>query len=251
MKPRMYDLHRELEHHHWWFVARRQIVLSLMRAHLPPGELRLLDIGCGMGGLLPHLAELGEVAGVDPSMQAVEHARQQSGADVRVGALPDDVPFEAAGFDAITLLDVLEHIDDDAAAARRIAELLKPGGLLFVTVPAYPFLWSEHDRLNEHRRRYLPRDLRQVLARAEFRVRFLSFYNTLLFPGIAAVRLLSRLRRATSTPSVGLVPEPINGALRALFASERWLLRRTALPVGVSLVAIAERSAASGNVSAP
>lgn len=243
MKPRMYDLHRELELRHWWFAARRQIVLSQMHKHLPAGARpRLLDAGCGMGGFLPHLARLGEAAGMDPSPDAVAEARRQSGADVRVGSLPDDVPFAPESFDAITLLDVLEHIDDDVAAARRVASLLRPGGLLFLTVPAYPFLWSRHDELNEHKRRYRPDPLRRVLAAAGFRIRFLSYYNTLLFPAVAAVRLLGRLRASDAEPSVGAVREPINTMLRLTFAAERWPLRVAAMPFGVSLLAVAERA---------
>jgi SAM-dependent methyltransferase len=243
MRAEMYALHDAHESSHWWFVARRRIVLRMLRRELdepPPAGLRLLDVGCGAGGMLGHLARFGSAIGVDPSPDAVAYSAAR-GADVRLGTLPDGLPFGADDrFDVITLLDVLEHVDDDDASLRTLRRLLAPAGLLVMTVPAFPFLWSGHDVVNEHRRRYTRPQLRQRLVTAGFDVRTLSYFNTALFPPIAAVRLLRRLSRgADEGGDLGVVPAPLNAVLGSVFAAERHVLPHVSLPFGVSLIATA------------
>jgi SAM-dependent methyltransferase len=244
------DYHNVAEANHWWFAARREIVLGLIEQCLAGRNgntraLRLLDIGCGAGGLLTHLRRFGTVAGVDAAPEAVAYARAKGDADVRQGALPDRIPFGPDEFDVITLLDVLEHIQDDTASLRTIYRLLGPEGFLVMTVPAYPFLWSQHDILNEHKRRYRRPELHVKLERAGFRLLKLSYYNTLLFPPIAAVRLLGRLRRNQSTADQGRVGKTLNGMLRNVFAAEKHMLLQGSLPFGLSLIAIAQKPAAA------
>lgn len=248
MRDVMYRVHAELQDAHWWFRARGEIVLALLgdalreRAARANGSgarrPRIVDLGCGAGGMIGRLAALGEAVGMDASPAAVEYAREV-GVDIHLGALPAPVPFADGSFDAATLLDVLEHIDDDRAALAAIRGLLRPGGILVVTVPAFPFLWSQHDELNEHRRRYVRAELREKLESAGFDVLRLSYFNTFLFPPIAAVRLAGRLGGRRDEPMEGRVPKPVNALLRELFASERWLLRSGSLPFGVSLIAVA------------
>src|SRR5512140_2711482 len=123
MQEVMHRLHDELDDRHWWFAARRRIVLQLLRQELagaPERRPRFLDIGCGAGSVLRELKPLGEAVGLDTEPSAVESARRRSGCEVRLGHLPDGVPFEAGSFDVVTLLDVLEHIDDDAASLAAI-----------------------------------------------------------------------------------------------------------------------------------
>jgi SAM-dependent methyltransferase len=192
----LHRLHHELDDRHWWFAARRRIVLQVLDAALrragPAGKPRILDIGCGGGGTLRELALRGEAFGLDPEPSAVEAAMRRARCEVRLGRLPDEIPYELGSFDAVTLLDVLEHIEDDVRALGTIERLLRPGGLLLCTVPAYRFLWSQHDDVNEHRRRYTRPELRIRLEAAGLRVRKLSYCNTFLFPPIAAARLLWR-----------------------------------------------------------
>jgi SAM-dependent methyltransferase len=246
MQSVMYDLHMEHERSHWWYTARRDIVLALLRRELAgrAGPLRLLDIGCGAGGMLTHLAAFGEAIGVDPSPAALEFARSSSGLDIREGALPDALPFAATErFDVVTLLDVVEHVDDDAASLRAVHELLVPGGTAIITVPAFPFLWSGHDVVNEHRRRYVRRELAARLREAGFSIRLLSYYNMTLFLPISAVRLARRLLpgQQEPQPDIGRMPRPLNALLHHLFAAERFALPATRLPFGVSLIAVARR----------
>lgn len=238
----MYALHEAHEQHHWWFAARRRIVLHQLRREIDRHDepLRLLDVGCGAGGMLDHLREFGDVTGVDPAPAAVRYAAGK-GADVRFGTLPHDLPFTTSEhFDVITLLDVLEHIDDDHASLRALHRLLEPGGLLLLTVPAFPSLWSGHDVVNEHKRRYTRSGLRQRLEGAGFDVRMLSFFNAALFPPIAGVRIVKRWLGGTEAGGdLGEVPRPLNAVLRTVFAAERHVLGLLPLPFGVSLIAVA------------
>ncbi|MGQ0562344.1 MAG: class I SAM-dependent DNA methyltransferase [Gemmatimonadota bacterium] len=242
MDKQLYAAFDAIEATHWWFVGRAHIVMSLLRRALPARTRRprILDLGCGTGGMLLHLRTLGEIAGTDTSPDAVAIAREKSGADVRLGSLPYDIPFERTAFDVVTLLDVLEHVDDDVASLATIRDLLRPGGLLVCTVPAHQYLWSEHDVLNEHKRRYSRSELRRKLLDAGFELPMLSFYNMFFYPPVAALRLLRR-GRSKGTPQLGIVPRPINALLTAVFASERYLLRLARLPIGISLIAIARK----------
>lgn len=252
MRAEMYELHEAHEETHWWFAARRSIVLHMLRRELESTHgtrtpLRLLDVGCGAGGLLAYLREFGEVTGVDPSAAAVAYASAK-GADVRAGTLPEGLPFAAEErFDVITLLDVLEHVEQDEAALAALARLLRPDGLLVVTVPAFPFLWSSHDVVNEHVRRYTRGQLRARLEGAGFDVRTISYYNTTLFLPIAAVRVVRRwLFGLSEQGDLGTVPRPVNAALRSLFAVERHVIGRLPLPFGVSLIATARQRRGKG-----
>jgi SAM-dependent methyltransferase len=243
MRSEMYALHEAHERSHWWYAARRRIVLHLLRRELrrSTGPLRLLDIGCGAGGMLAHLREFGDVTAVDPSPEAVAFAASKGTSEVYLGGLPHGLPFgDAERFDVITLLDVLEHVDDDKASLVTLHRLLAPGGLLVLTVPAFPFMWSSHDVVNEHKRRYTRRTLHDRLVHARFRIGTLSYYNTILFPPIAAVRVAARmLGGGTAEPDVGAVPGPVNAVLRSVFGAERFALGRVTLPFGVSLIATA------------
>jgi SAM-dependent methyltransferase len=242
MDRQMYEAHDTLEATHWWFVARARIIMSLLRRELARfgRRPRIVDLGCGTGGMLLHLRQIGDAAGVDASPEAVAIARDKTGTDVRLGSLPHDIPFERGTFDVVTVLDVVEHVDDDVASLATCYDLLRPGGLLVCTVPAHMYLWSEHDVLNEHKRRYAKAELRARIENAGFRVRTLSFYNMFFYPPVAALRWLRR-RRTAGNPQLGIVPEPLNRMFTGLFAAERHLLRYTSLPVGVSLIAIAQK----------
>jgi 2-polyprenyl-3-methyl-5-hydroxy-6-metoxy-1,4-benzoquinol methylase len=248
MQTEWYDVHAELEENHWWFTARRSIVRTLLQRELerdPRLErpLRILDIGCGAGGTVRDLAEFGAVQGIDPSPIAVAYAQSKSDLEVRIGGLPYDLPFdEREKFDVITLLEVLEHVDDDVAALVNIRKLLGDAGRLIVTVPAFQFLWSGHDVINEHKRRYSRAELESKLERAGFRITTLSYYNTILFLPVALVRLARRAAHLDGDPAknpVGRVPGPVNRFLHHLFAVERHALTRLSLPFGVSLIAVA------------
>lgn len=244
MRNDLYHQMSALEDRHWWFAARREIVSqAISRIAKPPADARILDAGCGTGGNLAMLGRFGHVTGVEPDETALELARGRgSHAEIVKGMLPDALPFDDGTFDLAVLLDVLEHVDDDRAALRRLASLLKPGGHLVLTVPAFRFLWSGHDDSHQHRRRYRRPELSEKISSAGLNVRCVSYFNTWLFPVIAAARAVKRRSASRESSDLFLPPPPVNALLRTLMASERHAIGRISLPAGVSLIACAVKA---------
>lgn len=241
-----YDRYWQLEERHFWRVGRRRMLLELLERHLPAAgdgrARRLLDVGGACTLITRELQRFGEVTMVEPDEPTAAFARDELGLDARVGSLPDRMPVEGP-FDVITLLDVIEHIDDDRAALRAVRELLRPGGLLLLTVPALPWLWSDHDVSVHHRRRYVRGGLGPLLEESGFAVDRLSYHTSLLFPLVAAQRLAMRARgvKAKAEYQVSVPPAPINAALLGIMDLERRLIRDRELPIGSSLVAVCRR----------
>ena len=244
MEADLYDQLWEIEQRHWWFQARRQIVRSLIRRYSRDANkrLRVCDLGCGTGGNLAALADEHDVVGVEYSPQALEYARRRLGDRVRPGSLPDDVDLPDATFDVVLLTDVLEHIEDDARSAQTALQLLRPGGIVVATVPAYQWLYSEHDARHHHFRRYGKRQFRSLWPAAD--ILLLSHYNTPLFPPAAVLRLANRLLpQRVASRGLEIPPTPINWILNRVMASEAGLLGRVPLPFGLSLVAVVRKRA--------
>lgn len=228
---------------HWWFRGRRRVLVDLLRSAVGvrAGSLRILDYGCGTGGNSLAYAPLGSVVGIEPDRGAVTLARRRGGARY-CRASGTQLPFGQGAFDAVVASDVLEHIEDDVAAAAEIARVLRPGGTAIISVPAHQWLFSEHDVALHHFRRYSKSTIRNVLERSGLRIRRLSYWNAALFPAICVRRLLA-IGRTTHSPrsDTGSSPWLINEVLAGLLAAEATVLRHAPLPWGVSLVSVAER----------
>lgn len=237
-----------LEDTHWWFVARRNLVLMalsrlLRRARRQNGgaPLRLLDFGCGTGGTLERLRPFGQAVGLDLEPLALSFCRERGQRDL-VQASGAALPFRDGAFDIVVALDVLEHIPDDAAAAREIGRVLAPGGYALVTVPAYRALWSGHDVALMHQRRYRAREVGRLLSRSGLRLSRLTYTVSALLPAVWAVRAVQRLRpdrpvRADAVPTAPL----LNRLLSGLMDMESRLALRTRLPFGVTVFAVARK----------
>jgi len=243
MQAAEYERMHDLELHHWWFRSRRRILVDCLQsiASGRPASQLILDYGCGTGGNTPALAEFGTVIAMEPEPSAIRLAQKRGTAKCCRG-IGTMVPFGAAVFDVVVASDVLEHIERDAEAVREIARVVRPGGVAIVTVPAHPWLYSEHDEALEHFRRYRKDELRDLLERNGLRVRRLSYWNMLLFPPICVHRMTHRLRksrrvRSDTRPSLSLV----NSVLSSLLGVEAAVLRRGTLPWGTSLLALAQR----------
>ena len=141
---------------HWWYRGRRRIVCDTLDALRLPRAIRILDAGCGSGAMLDELARYGEATGVEPHPLGVA-AAHRAGHERVVRARVEELPFAAASFELVACLDVIEHTPDDRLALRELHRVTVPGGYLVVTVPAYPALWSQHDVVNGHHRRYVRR----------------------------------------------------------------------------------------------
>jgi SAM-dependent methyltransferase len=209
-----------------------------------PRDARILELGCGSGGNLPMLAGRGQLYAMDPQQSALSFAASRRLAKLTRGSLPGQLPFASNRFDLVVMTDVLEHLDDDRASLRAVRSCLKPGGWLLITVPALSWLWSEHDATHHHHRRYSANELRRLLSDCGFAIQYLSYYNFLLFPAIAAVRLLQRLRAVTPVNGnrrhdLTMPPRFVNAVLLRLFSCERFVLGPLRLPIGVSLIALA------------
>lgn len=243
MDRAIYDRMAEIDGEHWWFAARRAIVMRLIDAQTAlPAQARILEVGAGTGSNLAMLQGYGRVDAIEPDDTARALASRRSGIEVVGGFLPHGVTLEDGRYDLIVLLDVLEHIEDDHGTLRFLASKLAPGGRMVLTVPAAPWMWSAHDRVHHHKRRYTARTLRAAFRAGGFRVRHMSHFNSLLFPLIAAVRILHRLIGRDSSDEAMPAP-PVNALLRHVFAAERFLVARGSLPFGVSLLAVAEPAA--------
>lgn len=235
-----------MEDVHWWFVARRRIFLSLLDRYLKDGSAtprRILDVGCGTGTMLTYLARYGVAEGIDMDEDAIQYCHQRGLTRVsQAGA--DRLPFADGTFGLVTALDVIEHIDDDRAALREVLRVLSPGGSFLVAVPAYRFLWGRQDDINLHKRRYLARELRERLASTGFEVVRLSYINAVLFPAIAAVRLVRHLLPEPENVKSDFTfpaPRPLNFLLGHVFGAERFVVKRFDIPFGVSIIALARK----------
>lgn len=246
MRPRELDKMFELEDTYWWFVARRGLVLTLLGRRLaasPERERVILDVGCGTGATLEGLSRFGRVVGMDSSRYALQCCRRRGRHDL-VQARGEALPIADASADAITALDLLEHIPDDAAAVREFSRVLRPGGVLIVTVPACPFLWSEHDEALGHRRRYRRRELARALEQAGFEIALCSYVMGSILPAAIVVRLWERwLRRAPARRESGyvVVPRALNELLAGITGAGSRLLPWLRMPFGLSIVALARR----------
>ena len=194
MERIVYDRMAELDERHWWYRARREILADLIRRKIPlsPGA-RILEIGCGTGHNLPMLRRFGEVDAIEIDAAARQIASRRLGKPVMASPLPALEGVPDGAYDLVAILDVLEHIDADREALTGIAAKLKPGGRILITVPAHPWMWSAHDVVNHHKRRYTRASLRAVIEAAGLKVEMLSWFNSLLFPLAAMARLMGRV----------------------------------------------------------
>ena len=244
MDRALYDEHAQLETNHWWFVGRRAIIRSTLSQHLPTTTGNtIVDVGCGTGGMLPMLATFGQVTGIEGDQLAVEHCRSTFGQfEVAHGQIPHAIPTEGT-LTLATAFDVIEHLDDDVGALVALRRSVRPGGTVAVTVPALSWLWSDHDRANGHRRRYTHQVLLGAIQQAGLEVRHASYFNTILLPPVAVSRLAQRIHASVVEPEsdFSMPPPLLNRILTGVLRSERRIAARRGLPIGVSLIAIAER----------
>lgn len=229
---------------HWWFRGRRAVIAAqLERLDLPRGGA-VLDAGCGSGRQMDELMRWGTVSGFDLNELGVERARARGHADVR-RAQVEEIPWPDESFDLITCLDVLEHTPDDVASLRELRRVARAGATLLVTVPAYQFLWSSHDVANQHFRRYRKGGLVEAGRRAGWEPVAVSYFNSILFPVAAALRLLERLwrrRRAVERSHLEMTTPVLDRVLQLPMRAEAAAIRRgVRLPVGLSLIAVFRR----------
>jgi SAM-dependent methyltransferase len=232
----------DLEERHWWFVVRRQIVLSAIESSDIKDDADVVEVGCGTGGFARELGRRHpdwRILGVEPSEQAAGIARAR-GCEVVLGSF-ESLPAEDRSLDLVVALDVLEHCEFDGAASSEAARALKPGGRFVLTVPALPSLWSSHDDANRHYRRYTRSTLHSALDGAGFAVDRMTYFNSFLLPAGYVSRFISRATGSRKALGVDLPVAPVNATMKAVFSAEAALVSRVDLPLGMSLLAVCSK----------
>lgn len=234
-------LHRVIanaETYHFWFRARRKLIVSLIHRYIPQAShTRFCEVGYGTGELLSEIEQLGfQTTGVDINAEALAYARGKiRGTLIRTSLSTFD---PSKKFDAIGLFDVLEHQKDDLAFLKHCARILKKNGLLFLTVPAGKWLWSDVDLLSAHVRRYTLQEVETRLHRAGFEVSYENYWNVFLLPFIYGRTFMSS---STLTPYLATPPRYINLILYGILRLEHMLFRWIRLPIGASIVVAARK----------
>jgi SAM-dependent methyltransferase len=238
---RDYELQtHQAEDRHWWYRGRRVVLERVIDDLRLPARARILDAGCGSGRNMVELARHGTVTGIELSQTSVELARGRGVGEVIAGSVLE-MPFEADSFELAASLDVIEHLEDDIAALRELRRVVAPGGALLVTVPAYQWLWSGHDEVNHHFRRYTRRSLQRAGEQAGWQQVRTTYFNSLLLPAAILLRVLDRFSRKTTESSLDLwvPPAPLNWLLeRPLQMEAAMIARGGRIPAGLSLLAV-------------
>lgn len=236
--------YHRLEGNHWWFLGRRDIIYKLIMDYHKDAEI--LDIGCSGGALIGFLKAKGfkRLRGIDIDVRAIDICRQKGITDVRISDAAE-TEFKDRQFDIIIASDMLEHIENEDRALFEWYRILKPGGKLIVFVPAFKLLWSKHDEVNLHYRRYCKSDLIKVLRKNGFSIERSSYWNFSLFFPTSFIRfsqkLFSRGNKRSGDQLYG-VPLFVNKTLEYILRLENiFLSGGIKFPLGVSLFAVARK----------
>lgn len=249
MEQKAYLELQNVQNSYWWFVAKREIIMFLLREYKnrllnDAGTLNLCDMGCGMGVLLNDLSKYGDVYGMDCEPMAVKYCAESWGESrILYGRLPDEVPFAPRTFDVIVSSDCLEHIDDDLSSLAQIRNLLRDrNSFIILTVPALMCLWSYNDVFVHHKRRYGKKQLIDIVEKSGFHTELCSYYNFWLFPVIWFIRKLKNIFKIQKDDLQDKATVNwINKILYKIFSSEKhWLLKKN-FPIGVSLILVATK----------
>jgi len=241
MEQNHYNTLFRYEEHHWWYRARRLLVHEIIRKYFKgKTKLSIADIGCGTGALTKELEQYGKCIGVDISEQAINFCRSRGITNLRVGSA-EETGCAPNSLDVVVCLDVLEHLEDDGTGIREIKRILKPGGMAIIFVPAFMFLWSITDEVSHHHRRYRLPEIAAKLTSENFILVRQTYFNTLLFPFIAIVRLTVQLLHIHPKSEMETGHGFINMILYRIFYLERYILRYTNFPFGVSIMMIVKK----------
>ena len=236
----------ELETTYWWYVGRRIILAETIQRYLTSPVEQTLDIGCGTGGNLSVLSRFSKkVIGLDTSPQALDYCRSRGWNTVELIQKDGRLNFADGTTDMVTLLDILEHVADEHPLLREISRVLRPDGLLMVTVPAFQFLWSEHDVALHHYRRYPKQDILHLLTDEGFKIVSASYVITFSFPLIVLYRILKGMLNFlySGTPKTSHVrlPPMLNALFIRILAWESKLLAYFTFPFGTSILVVATK----------
>lgn len=241
MQEIVYHTNFELENNYFWFVSRAKILLKILKTRTNlNNESNVIDIGCGTGGFASELDKLYNVTCLDTEPIALEYCKKRGLTDLHQGILEDFDP-NGKKFDSAFMLDVIEHIEDDKEVVSQVYDLLEEGSYFLATVPAYQWMWSHHDVMHMHYRRYTKPNFEKLLKDAGFNIEYSSYYNTFLFPAVLLKRAIDKLTGAKKEDPVEEVPEILNKLFEKIFSFESKFLPGMSFPFGLSIVVLAKK----------
>jgi ubiquinone/menaquinone biosynthesis C-methylase UbiE len=247
MKKFLYEDLYKLEETHWWHKSKRTIVTDLLKKNLNSKNLRILDIGCGTGRNLQALSELGSVWGIDNSKDAIMYCKKRGFKNAILGDA-HNTKLKANSFDAITLLDVLEHTDHNKTL-QEVYRLLKPHGLVVITVPAYKKLWSQWDVVLHHKRRYTKKNLSEVLQKNFFSVKKISYLYSFLVAPVYVIRLIkSKISSKNYSSDFTINSNIVNTLFSKIASFEAFFAKNFTVPFGTSIICVAVKKESSSQL---
>ena len=248
MQHDYYKEYYDIERNHWWFIAREKIISNYVKKlindkHLPEKEIKILNIGCGPGRSSQYLSNFGAVTSLEYDKDCCEFASERTGLNIINGSITE-LPFEENSFDLVCAFDVIEHVENDSLAVSEVKRVAKREGILIITVPAFMSLWSHHDVINHHYRRYKINQIEKLFNKEQKGTKiFTTYFNFFLFPPIYIVRSLSNLFLSIKNrPGSGSDFETfkagiLNTILYNVMAFESKLVNKNIkLPFGVSVL---------------
>ena len=248
MRQDYYLEYYHLERKNWWFIARKKILRDqVKRLFNNRSDLKILNVGAALGASTIMLQEFGTVTSLEYNKECCDFVKKELGMDFINGSITE-LPFEDNKFDLVCAFDVVEHVQDDTLAIQELHRVCKPGGYTFTTVPTFKFMWSEHDDINEHVRRYTMKNYLSLFNIKSAAITFKSYFNFWLFFPVATFRVVSSfLKRKNKSEKIKSDMGKIDGGfvadvLKNIFKSETHFLKRSVrLPIGVSLMVISKK----------
>lgn len=240
MEDYLYKDLYNFEDKHWWHISKRDICLKLISQYTNGKKLKMLDIGCGTGKNVESFNSQGECWGVDYSRRALQFCRKRKLKNVVQGSA-EKLPFPSHSFEVVSLLDVLEHVDEEKTL-QEAYRVLKNNGLMIITVPAFSWLWSEWDVVLHHKRRYSLPSLKQILKTHQFEVKKISYlYSFLVIPVFLIRSIKSRFLKYEYASDFKLGSKLVNRIFLWISRLESKLMLTTGLPFGTSLICVAQK----------
>ena len=242
MENAIFDEMSGVETQHWWFVARRKIIETVIQKLDLAKDSHILDAGCGNGDNLAFLSKYGELVAMERDDHALIKAQARQVAKVFKGELPDKIPPDInKAKDLIVLLDVLEHIDDDAAALLALRSCLKDNGKIIITVPAYQFLWTQRNEQHHHKRRYTVKRVKKLFENNGWQLDYISYFNFFLFPLALVDRIKQKILPSIEDSDLKMPPKLINYIFEKIFSFESRLIGHCVFPFGLSIMIVAKK----------
>lgn len=241
MQKKLYTEMFFQEKTYWWHVSKRRLVQrAINKVTSTPGS-KLLDAGCGTGAMLEEVtSRFGSVYGADGSPESLKFCKKRGLTNIKLVDFEQKLPYQANYFDAIVCLDVLEHISNDNKLLQNFYRILRPGGRLYLTVPAYQFLWSYWDEVLGHQRRYRKSALKRLIKKNRLEVIQSSYFYSFLIPAVLVFRSLKSFLKNRNSDFI-VIPSILNQLLLGLSFLERILMRAITLPIGLSIFLVAEK----------